>query len=124
MAMKNCEEWQQIACSALHDAECIFCTSYIGDGKSNGLVGKIELVVSRMESINKAGLSLGFDFAEIPKLQNACLMLLWGSRVLSFCSHAPSVEVRDFIFAIISTPSSFFEVLIFDMQTILFKTRL
>ncbi|KAJ6703596.1 LYSINE-SPECIFIC DEMETHYLASE [Salix viminalis] len=92
MVMKNCDEWQQDASSALQDARCILSTDLNDDGKYSCLLGKVEHLATRMESICKAGLSLSFDFAEIPKLQNACSMLRWCSRALSFCTCAPSLE--------------------------------
>lgn len=98
IVLKKCEEWEQIAHSALQDAGCMFEMRYIGCGKSNDLVTKFEHLVTRLESVTKAGLSLGFDFIEIPKLQNACSMLQWCTRALSFCSVSPSFEVRNFIF--------------------------
>ncbi|KAJ9173612.1 hypothetical protein P3X46_016729 [Hevea brasiliensis] len=90
--LKNCEEWKQVACNALQDAGCILSTSYVGDGKNSDLTMRIGLSVTRIESITKAGLSLGFDFLEIPKLQNACSMLQWCNRALSLCYAAPSFE--------------------------------
>eukprot|EP00258_Populus_trichocarpa_P036652 XP_024452671.1 lysine-specific demethylase 5B isoform X1 [Populus trichocarpa] len=92
MVLKNCDEWQQDANSALQDARCILSTDDIDDGKNGCLFGKVEHLATKMESITKAGLSLNFDFAEIPKLQNACSMLRWCSRALSFCTCAPSLE--------------------------------
>ncbi|KAJ6326770.1 hypothetical protein OIU78_013786 [Salix suchowensis] len=92
MVMKNCDEWQQDASYALQDARCILSTDLNDDGKYSCLLGKVEHLATRMESICKAGLSLSFDFAEIPKLQNACSMLRWCSRALSFCTCAPSSE--------------------------------
>ncbi|KAE8672486.1 lysine-specific demethylase 5A-like isoform X2 [Hibiscus syriacus] len=59
---------------------------------SNGLILKIEHLVNLLESVTKAGLSLGLDFPEIPKLQNACSTLHWCNKVLSFCYLMPSYE--------------------------------
>jgi len=47
-----------------------------------------------MESVTKSGLSLGFDFREIPELQGDCSALQWCKKALSFCSGAPSLEVN------------------------------
>ncbi|XP_044485625.1 lysine-specific demethylase 5A isoform X2 [Mangifera indica] len=90
--LKNCEEWQHHACSLLQNAECLLGMSNIGDALSNVLTSKIQHLLSSMESIIKAGSSLGFDFHEIPKLQNACSTLQWCNKALSFCSVAPSFE--------------------------------
>ncbi|KAJ0048148.1 hypothetical protein Pint_15199 [Pistacia integerrima] len=90
--LKNCEEWQHHASSLLQNAGCLLDTGNIGDGLSNGLTSKIQHLLTSMESIIKAGSSLGFDFHEIPKLQNACSTLQWCNKALSFCSFAPSFE--------------------------------
>ncbi|KAJ4850539.1 hypothetical protein Tsubulata_036378 [Turnera subulata] len=92
MVLKNCEEWEQIASSALGDAVVLLDTSCIGDGKSRELATEIELLVTRMEVITKNGLSLGYDFLEIPKLLDACSKLQWCRRALSYCSGAPHFE--------------------------------
>ncbi|RVW16302.1 hypothetical protein CK203_067733 [Vitis vinifera] len=44
-----------------------------------------------IEAILETGLSLGFDFDEIPKLQNARSILQWCNKALSFCSVAPAL---------------------------------
>ncbi|KAJ8766205.1 hypothetical protein K2173_021722 [Erythroxylum novogranatense] len=93
--LKNCIEWKQVACAALQNVECVCDVRYISDGKISGLVAKIELLVTRLEAVTKAGLSLGFDFPEIPKLHNVCSMLQWAARVLSCCSTAPKLEDVD-----------------------------
>ncbi|GAV57946.1 PHD domain-containing protein/ARID domain-containing protein/JmjC domain-containing protein/JmjN domain-containing protein/zf-C5HC2 domain-containing protein/PLU-1 domain-containing protein [Cephalotus follicularis] len=90
--LKNCMEWENDAYSAMQDAGCLFDTSDIGDGICNGLVLKIESLVTKMECIIKAGLSFRYYFREIPKLQNACSMLQWCNKTLSFCSLAPCFE--------------------------------
>ncbi|XP_048230426.1 lysine-specific demethylase 5B isoform X3 [Ricinus communis] len=92
MVLKNCGEWKLVACSALQDTGCILDSSYIGNGQNNDLSVRIEHLVTRIESITKTGLSLGFDFLEIPKLQDACFVLQWCSRALSLCYAAPSFE--------------------------------
>lgn len=91
--LNNCENWQHHASSLLHDARCLLDTDGIGDGLSNSLVSKIEQLVTSMESTTNSGLTLGFDFHEIPELRNACSTLHWCKKALSFLSVAPSVEV-------------------------------
>lgn len=91
--LKNCEEWQYHASSLLQDAGCLLNIDDIGDCLSNGLLSKIEQLVTSMESITNDGLSLGFDFHEIPKLQNACSMLRWCNKALTFFSAIPAFEV-------------------------------
>lgn len=88
--LKNCEEWEHEARSLLQDAGCIFGLSNIGDC----LISKMECIISKMESVSKSGLSLGFDFREIPELQGDCSALQWCKKALSFCSGAPSLEVN------------------------------
>ncbi|KAJ4712113.1 Transcription factor jumonji (JmjC) domain protein [Melia azedarach] len=90
--LKNCEEWQYHASSLLQDAGCLLNIDDIGDCLSNGLLSKIEQLVTSMESITNDGLSLGFDFHEIPKLQNACSMLRWCNKALTFFSAIPAFE--------------------------------
>lgn len=116
MVLKNCDEWQQDANSALQDARCILSTDDIDDGKNGCLFGKVEHLATKMESITKAGLSLNFDFAEIPKLQNACSMLRWCSRALSFCTCAPSLEV---VLNLYNPSICFFDISIFDSYAFL-----
>ncbi|XVF13135.1 hypothetical protein REPUB_Repub08aG0182000 [Reevesia pubescens] len=90
--LKKCMEWQHDAYSLLQDVECLYVVTDIGDGRSNGLISKIEQLVKLLESVTKAGLSLGLDFPEIPKLQNACSTLHWCNKVLSFCYLTPPYE--------------------------------
>ncbi|XP_059443642.1 lysine-specific demethylase JMJ17 isoform X3 [Corylus avellana] len=96
--LKNCEEWEQEARSLLQDAGCIFGSSNIGDGIVNCLISKMECIISKMECVTKSGLSLGFNFREIPELQGNCSALQWCKKALSFCSGAPSFEdVEDLV---------------------------
>uniref|UniRef100_A0A2N9J2S4 Zinc finger PHD-type domain-containing protein n=1 Tax=Fagus sylvatica TaxID=28930 RepID=A0A2N9J2S4_FAGSY len=90
--LKNCEEWEHDACSLLQDIGCIFDICNIGDGIGNFLISEMECMVSKVESITKRGLSLGFDLHEIPELQDACSTLQWCKKALSFCSSAPAFE--------------------------------
>uniref|UniRef100_A0A2P2MIU6 Lysine-specific demethylase rbr-2 n=1 Tax=Rhizophora mucronata TaxID=61149 RepID=A0A2P2MIU6_RHIMU len=92
IVLKNCEEWEKVAYSALQDVQCLCNASSLGDGKDNGLIMRIEVLIARIESITKSGCSLVFDFAAIPKLQNAHSMLLWCTKVFSFCPIVPSFE--------------------------------
>ncbi|KAB1200329.1 Lysine-specific demethylase 5A [Morella rubra] len=89
---KNCREWEHDAWSLLQDAGCILDSSDIGDGIRNCLISKMESIISKMQSRIKSGLSLCFDFREIPELQGACSTLKWCKKALSFCSGAPAFE--------------------------------
>ncbi|CAK9184600.1 unnamed protein product, partial [Ilex paraguariensis] len=90
--LNNCLKWEQDACSLLHDAESLLIIENVGDGISSGLLSRIEHQVAAMESALKAILSLGFDLGVIPKLQDACSMLQWCFKALSFCAIAPALE--------------------------------
>ncbi|XP_022720178.1 lysine-specific demethylase 5B isoform X3 [Durio zibethinus] len=90
--LEKCMKWQHDAYSLLQDVECLYDVTDIGDGRSNGLISKIEHLVNLLESAIKAGLSLGLDIPEIPKLQNASGTLHWCNKVLSFCYLTPSYE--------------------------------
>ncbi|GAB4856855.1 hypothetical protein Ancab_040504 [Ancistrocladus abbreviatus] len=89
--LKNCEEWRHDACSCLKDVDDILNVD-IGDGMDNNVILKIEELITGVEGVTAAGLSLGFNFPEISKLQDAGSMLRWCLRALSFCSVAPSLE--------------------------------
>ncbi|XP_057978320.1 lysine-specific demethylase JMJ17 isoform X2 [Malania oleifera] len=90
--LQNCLNWEHGACSLLQDLECLFSLNSISSGAANGLISKIERLVTAVESITKDGLSLGFDFKEIPRLQNAHSSLQWCYKALSFCPIFPSLE--------------------------------
>ncbi|KAK0586724.1 hypothetical protein LWI29_011387 [Acer saccharum] len=90
--LQNCEQWQLNASSLLQDVGCLLDTTSVADVLSNGLMSKIEHLVTSMESVTKAGLSIGFDFHEIPELQKASSTLRWCNKALSFRSFAPSFQ--------------------------------
>ncbi|XP_028088427.1 lysine-specific demethylase 5A isoform X1 [Camellia sinensis] len=90
--LDNCIEWQHEASSSLHAMACFLNTDTIDDAIASALISKIEQQVTSMESVIKAGLSLGLDFGEIPKLQDACSTLSWCFKALSFCSDDPQLE--------------------------------
>ncbi|XP_055961578.1 lysine-specific demethylase JMJ17 isoform X3 [Mercurialis annua] len=92
MVLKNCEEWKQVACSAMHDVGCILDSGLIHDRQINDLTAKIELAVTKLQAIKKSGFALGFNFLEIPRLQDACSVLQWCNWALSFSSASPSFE--------------------------------
>ncbi|XP_065858280.1 lysine-specific demethylase JMJ17 isoform X2 [Euphorbia lathyris] len=95
IVLRNCEEWEQVACCALQDAVHILGTSCIADGLNDDLTTRIEILAAKMEAITKSGFSIGFDFLEIQKLQSASLMLQWCNKALSFCSAVPSLKDVD-----------------------------
>ena len=93
--LKNCLEWEHDACSLLEDVDCLFNMNNTGNALINSLIPKIECVVSMIESVLETGLSLGFDFDEIPKLQNACSALQWCNKALSFCTVVTALPVSN-----------------------------
>ncbi|KAK2664046.1 hypothetical protein Ddye_002620 [Dipteronia dyeriana] len=90
--LQSCEQWQLNASSLLQDVQCLLDTTSVADVLSNGLMSKIDHLVTSMESVTKAGLSIGFDFLEIPELQKASSTLRWCNKALSFRSFAPSFQ--------------------------------
>ncbi|KAF8412259.1 hypothetical protein HHK36_000220 [Tetracentron sinense] len=90
--LKDCVKWEHDACSLLDFAESLSNTFDIDARIADGLPTKIEGLIIRIWSAITDALSLGFDFFEIPKLQNALSTLQWCLRALSFCSSSPSLE--------------------------------
>lgn len=90
--LKQCMEWEKDACSLLNDAVCLLDTDVMLCGISGSLVSKIENQVLLLESITQAGLCLKFNFAAIPKLQDACSTLQWCSKALSFWNVIPTLQ--------------------------------
>lgn len=91
--LRNCEKWKDGANSLLQDIDNLLNASDIGDGLSNCLIPKIEQLIDRINTILTAGLSLGYDFREISRLQVACSTLIWCNKVLSLCHVIPSYQV-------------------------------
>lgn len=58
----------------------------------DGLAKKIQDLIISLDAVLTAGLSFGYDFCEIPKLQNAQSFLSWCQNVLSISSSSPSVR--------------------------------
>ncbi|KAI8569526.1 hypothetical protein RHMOL_Rhmol02G0285500 [Rhododendron molle] len=90
--LDNCIEWQNDACSTLHAVACFLNTEITHNEIASGLLSKVKQQVTGMESIIKTGLSLGLDFSEIPKLEDASSTLHWCFKALSFCSVVPQLE--------------------------------
>ncbi|KAK3034555.1 hypothetical protein RJ639_033801 [Escallonia herrerae] len=90
--LEDCVQWENDACSLLHDAECLLGCDDIGDGRSSGLILKIESQVAKIESVVKAGLPLAFEFVVIPKLRDAASTLRWCFKALCLCAVAPGLE--------------------------------
>ncbi|KAK3012539.1 hypothetical protein RJ639_009330 [Escallonia herrerae] len=91
--LEDCVQWENEACSLLRDGECLLGCDDIGDGRSSGLILKIESQVTKIESVVKAGLPLAFEFFVIPKLRDASSTLRWCFKVLCLCAVAPGLEM-------------------------------
>ncbi|XP_054790180.1 lysine-specific demethylase JMJ17-like isoform X2 [Prosopis cineraria] len=92
IVLQNCKKWECEACSLLEDAQHTFELDDVVHGISSGLMSKVEGLIARMQSSTKSGLSLGFDFDELPKLKATCSTLRWCKKILSFCNLSPSLE--------------------------------
>ncbi|KAL2348037.1 hypothetical protein Fmac_002037 [Flemingia macrophylla] len=90
--LKNCRIWEHEACSLLDDAQCLFELDDFLDEINSGLICKVEDLIARIQSAITSGVSFGFDFNEILKLQACCSTLQWCKRALSFCNCSPSLE--------------------------------
>ena len=93
--LKQCMEWEQNACSLLNVAVSLLNTDVMPCGISGSLVSKIESQLLLLKSITQAGLCLKFEFAAMPKLQDACSTLQWCSKALSFWNVIPTLQVCD-----------------------------
>ncbi|KAI4315412.1 hypothetical protein L6164_028225 [Bauhinia variegata] len=92
VVLKNCKEWQHEACSVLRDARFLFELDNIPKGICSSLISKVDDLIARTLSVKRSGLSLYFDFCEIPELQVTCSTLQWCKKALSFCNISPSLE--------------------------------
>ncbi|KAL6182188.1 hypothetical protein ACLB2K_043611 [Fragaria x ananassa] len=90
--LRNCEEWKHDACSLLQDIRCLLDMATNGEGISEGLISKIEHVLARIGSMENTSLSLTFDFVELAKLKDACSLLQWCKKAISFCFAIPTLE--------------------------------
>lgn len=91
--LRKCEDWKDGANSLLQEIDNLWNVDDIGDGLSNCLILKIKQLVDRINAIITAGISLGYDFCEISRLQSACSTLMWCNKVLSLCDAIPSYQV-------------------------------
>ncbi|PIN05226.1 hypothetical protein CDL12_22235 [Handroanthus impetiginosus] len=90
--LKKCEEWEQDASSLLQKVEHLLNIDIISGGITSGLIPSLERQVLPIETAIKAGISLGLDFKMIPKLQDACSMLNWCIKALSYSTIIPTLE--------------------------------
>lgn len=87
--LKNVEAWEHDASSLLEHADSLFNVDTIID---DGLTIRIKESLSRIDCAAQTGISFGFDFHVLPKLQNVSSLLHWSLKVLS-CSSAPLLKV-------------------------------
>ncbi|KAL5098856.1 hypothetical protein RYX36_003183 [Vicia faba] len=92
LILNNCKKWECEAHSLLDDAQCLFELDNTVHGMSSGLLFKVEDLIARIQYAIASGVSLGFDFSDISKLQASCSTLQWCKRALCFCNHSPSLK--------------------------------
>lgn len=92
--LKNVESWEQEASNLLDQVDSLFFMKNV-DIIDNGLIARIEVFLSRIDSATQSGISLGFEFSHLPRLQNASSILQWSLKVLFFCSRVPSIKEVD-----------------------------
>lgn len=93
LVLNNCKIWECEAHSLLDDARCLFESDNMAHGISSGLIFKVENLIARIQPAITSGVSLGFDFSDISKLQASCSTLQWCKRALGFCHDTPLLEV-------------------------------
>ncbi|KAK7406134.1 hypothetical protein VNO78_07753 [Psophocarpus tetragonolobus] len=92
LVLKNCRIWEYKACSVLNEAQCLFELDNSLHEINSGLMCKVEDLIARTQAAIASGVSLGFDFNEISKLQASCSTLQWCKKAFSFCNCSPSLE--------------------------------
>ncbi|KAL3619294.1 hypothetical protein CASFOL_036864 [Castilleja foliolosa] len=103
--LKKSVEWEQDASTLLQNAEHLWNTDIVGEGKISSLIPKLECQVLSMETAMKSGISLGLQFNMIPKLQDAFTTLKWCISALSFTTTIPThKEVETMLDAAASLP--------------------
>lgn len=93
LVLNNCKIWEYEACSLLDDARHLFELDNTVHEISSDLMSRVEDLITRIQSAIASGVSLGFDFSDISKLEASCSTLRWCKRALSFCNYSPSLEV-------------------------------
>ncbi|XP_008437262.1 lysine-specific demethylase JMJ17 isoform X3 [Cucumis melo] len=106
--LRKCEDWKDGANSLLQEIDNLWNVDDIGDGLSNCLILKIKQLVDRINAIITAGISLGYDFCEISRLQSACSTLMWCNKVLSLCDAIPSYQDVESLMKVEEDTSCFF----------------
>ncbi|KAL8498431.1 hypothetical protein ACS0TY_021673 [Phlomoides rotata] len=103
--LKKSVEWEQDANYLLQNTENLWNIDIIGEGITSCLVPRLEHQVLLIETAMQAGVSLGPQFSLIQKLQDACSMLKWCIKAISFSSNIPTCkEVEMMLDAAASVP--------------------
>lgn len=89
------QSWEQSTWSLLEHSKSLL---YIIDSElrmQDQLLWKIEELLEKINSAVEIGLSLGFEFNELPTLENTSLTLQWCLKSLSFCFKTPLLQEVD-----------------------------
>ncbi|KAL1556835.1 lysine-specific demethylase rbr-2-like isoform X1 [Salvia divinorum] len=90
--LKKAIEWEQEASSLLQDAENLWLVNIVGEGTASSLKPRLEHHVHSIENAVAAGVSLDLKLNMVPKLQDACSMLKWCIRIISFSFVVPTYK--------------------------------
>ncbi|KAK1374392.1 Lysine-specific demethylase rbr-2 [Heracleum sosnowskyi] len=90
--LDNCIQWELQACSVLDSTEGLLQINDIEDSGSTGLTTTIERQIDSLESVVKTGPCLQFEFVVTQKLHDACAVLRWCLKSLSFRDITPEIE--------------------------------
>ncbi|XP_010545786.1 PREDICTED: lysine-specific demethylase 5C isoform X2 [Tarenaya hassleriana] len=88
----NCEKWQCDTCQLLQETAHLLHKAKLDDVIHNTILPEIKNLISRLESAEKSGMDLGFNFDELPKLQTACSKLGWCCKTISLSCGTPFFE--------------------------------
>lgn len=89
------EKWMHKASNLLENIRSLL---YMNDADfivNNCLKTKIQQLLNEIDSTRKIGISLGFEFKELPELQHASLTMKWALVAISFCFMIPLLKVMD-----------------------------
>ncbi|XP_020112554.1 uncharacterized protein LOC109727081 isoform X2 [Ananas comosus] len=89
------EKWMHKASNLLENIRSLL---YMNDADfivNNCLKTKIQQLLNEIDSTRKIGISLGFEFKELPELQHASLTMKWALVAISFCFMIPLLKEVD-----------------------------
>lgn len=93
--LDNCIQWELHAYSLLDYTECLLKINDIEESSTSGLTRTIERQIDSLESVVKTGPCLHFDFVVTQRLHDACAVLRWCLKSLSFRDITPAIEVKN-----------------------------